>query len=277
VTPGELLERAPASRWRPSPVAAASMGLHAAAVAVLLTHPELWAWPLAAVAANHGVLTVLALLPRNGLLGPNLRRLPPESVRRGEIALTFDDGPDPKVTPLVLEMLEAQGARGTFFCIAEEAARYPELCREIVRRGHGVENHSRAHLYTFALRGMAGMRREIMAGQAILAELCGAAPRFFRPPAGVRSPLLDPVLHGLGLRLVSWTRRGYDTRHRDAGEVASRLIDGLAAGDILLMHDGNCARTDEGRPIVLEVLPRLLEAARARNLRPVALHQALAA
>jgi peptidoglycan-N-acetylglucosamine deacetylase len=276
VTPGELVERAPAARWRPTPVIAASMGLHGAALVSFGTHPELWPWALGAVAANHAALTVLGILPRSGLLGPNLRRLPPESASRGEIAITFDDGPDPDVTPRVLDMLEAHAARASFFCIAENAARHPELCREIVRRGHAVENHSRHHRYTFALRGPAGMRAEIEAGQAMLTELTGRAPRFFRPPAGVRNPLLDPVLHALGLRLVSWTRRGFDTVH-SPDFVASRLLPSLAAGDILLLHDGNAARSASGEPVVLQVLPRLLEAARARSLRPVALHQAVAA
>ena len=277
MTPAELVQRAPATRWRPTPVVAASMGLHAAALVILIVQPQLWAWAVAAVLANQVLLSLLGVLPRNTLLGPNLRRLPPESVRRGEIALTFDDGPDPQITPGVLDILEAHGVRASFFCIAEKAARHPQLCREIASRGHAVENHSQSHPYTFALRGMGGMRVEIKAAQAMLTELAGRAPQFFRAPAGVRNPLLDPLLHGMGLRLVSWTRRGFDTHRTDADEVASLLLEGLAAGDILLLHDGNCARTAAGSPVVLEVLPRVLEAARALRLRPVALHQAFGA
>ena len=277
MTPAELVQPAPASRWRPSPLVAASMALHGAAFVSLVARPELWPWALGVVAANQGVLTLLGVLPRNSLLGPNLQRLPAESARRGEVALTFDDGPDPDVTPKVLDILEAHGVRASFFCIAEKAAQHAALCREIVRRGHAIENHSQRHPYTFAMRGMGGMRREVAAAQQLLAQICGRAPRFFRPPAGVRNPLLDPVLHGLGLRLVSWTRRGFDTHHGDIDFVARKLLDGLAAGDILLLHDGNCARTPAGTPVVLEVLPRVLQAAQSRGLRPVALHQALPA
>jgi peptidoglycan/xylan/chitin deacetylase (PgdA/CDA1 family) len=273
----ELVAKPPAARWRPSPVIAASMGLHGLAAAALLVRPELWAWAAGAIAANHAVLTTLGMLPRSALLGPNLRRLPEAAARRGEIAITFDDGPDAEVTPRVLEVLEAYGVRASFFCIAAQAARHPQLCREIVRRGHAVENHSRGHSYAFAARGMRAMRRDIAHAQAMLAELSGKSPRFFRPPAGLRNPFLDPVLHGLGLKLVSWTRRGFDTRRCDAGEVAARLLDGFAAGDILLLHDGNCALTAAGRPVVLEVLPRVLEAAQAKGLRAVPLHQAFAA
>jgi peptidoglycan/xylan/chitin deacetylase (PgdA/CDA1 family) len=120
--------------------------------------------------------------------------------------------------------------------------------------------------------GPAGFRRELAAAQQTLAAITGRPPRFFRPPAGVRSPLLDPVLHSLGLQLVTWTRRGFDTRRRNPDHVARRLQDGLGAGDILLLHDGNAARTDHGRPVVLEVLPRLLDAVMRGQLKPIALH-----
>ena len=266
----------PATPWRPTRTIAASIGLHVAAGASVLLHVEAWQAALAAVAANHGLLTALSMWPRNALLGPNIVRLPRQSAERGEIAITLDDGPDPEVTPRLLEMLEAAGARATFFCIAERALRHSDLCREMIRRGHGVENHSLDHSHAFAFNGMGRARREILAAQSALAQACGRAPRFFRPPAGVHSPLLDPVLHQLGLTLVSWTRRGFDTRIGHAGFVAARLTSGLAAGDILLLHDGHAARTAAGTPVVLEVLPRVLEAARAANLRPVPLHQAVA-
>jgi peptidoglycan-N-acetylglucosamine deacetylase len=270
----EFVAPARATRWRPTPVVAGSMGLHCIAGVGALFGAEAWQWSLCAVAANHTFLGVFGMWPRSSMLGPNITRLPASAAARGEIALTFDDGPDPEVTPRVLDVLDRYGARATFFCIAEKAARYPELCREIVRRGHEVENHSRGHLPTFALLGMGGMRKDITAAQATLTEHTGRPPRFFRPPAGLRSPLLDPVLHDLGLKLVSWTRRGFDTQ-RNSAFVIARLTEGLAAGDILLLHDGHCAHTSSGTPVVLEALPRVLDAARSLGFRPVTLHQAI--
>jgi peptidoglycan/xylan/chitin deacetylase (PgdA/CDA1 family) len=264
-----------ASRWWPSPLLAGSIGLFAVAIAATCIEPGLWRWALFAVVANHALLTVVGLWPRSRLLGPNLTRLPPAAAARGEIALTFDDGPDPELTPRVLDLLEARGVRATFFCIAEKAARHPELMREIALRGHEVENHSHFHSPAFAFLGLRGIRRDICAAQAILTETAGHPPRFFKPPMGFRSALLDPVLHDLGLRLVSWTRRGYDTRRGDAAKVAACLERGLAAGDILLLHDGHCARTPSGAPVVLEVLPRLLDAIQRQALRPVRLDQAV--
>lgn len=97
----------------------------------------------------------------------------------------------------------------------------------------------------------------------------------FRAPAGLRSPLLDPVLARLGLRLVAWTRRGFDTRSADPATVSRRLMTGLQAGDILLLHDGSSARSPAGVPVIVAVLPALLEAVAAAGLRLVTLADAL--
>jgi peptidoglycan/xylan/chitin deacetylase (PgdA/CDA1 family) len=201
-------------------------------------------------------------------------RLPAAAVRRGEIALTFDDGPDPEVTPRVLDVLAAHGARATFFCVGGRARRHPGLVRDVAAAGHAVENHTEHHSTGFAWYGRARLRAEIDAAQRTLAALAGRAPRYFRAPFGMRSPLLDPALAQLGLRLVSWTRRGYDTRDADAARVLGRLVRGLAAGDILVLHDGVAT----GRPMpantALAVLPALLQHVRAAGLRPVTLREA---
>jgi peptidoglycan/xylan/chitin deacetylase (PgdA/CDA1 family) len=252
----------------------ASVAAHVAAGAAVAVVPGAWPWAAAVIAADHLLLTGLGLWPRSTALGPNMHRLPADAARRGEIALTIDDGPEPEVTPAVLDLLDAHGAKATFFCIAEQAGRHPALCREIVRRGHAVENHSRHHSHRFSLLGPAGLRREIAAAQQILGDLTGVAPRYFRAPAGLRNPLLDPVLHGLGLELVSWTRRAYDTRQHRAPRVLAVLGDRLTAGDILLLHDGNAARTEHGQPVLLEVLPDLLQRAANRGLTAVTLAQA---
>jgi len=253
-----------AQRWRPSAFLKGSLGLHGVAVLGAVAMPA--AWPAA-----------LGLWPRSTWLGRNITHLPRESAGRREIALTIDDGPEPEVTPRVLDILEAHGCRASFFCIAERARVHPELCREIARRGHGVENHSFVHsVPRFPCLALGGLRREVGSAQAALAEIAGRAPRFFRPPAGLRNPLLDPVLHEFGLVHVTWTRRGFDTKTRDPAIVTARLLRNFAAGDILLLHDGHAARTVRGVPLILEVLPRVLEAAREQALRPVALHEAIA-
>lgn len=261
--------------WRPNLFLKGSAVLHVAALAGAVARPELWAWALGAIAANQIALTAGGLLPRSRLLGPNWSRLPAAAAARAEIALTLDDGPDPEVTPRVLDTLARAGVRATFFCIAERAARSPRLVRAMVEAGHAVENHSLRHRHTFALLGPRQYLEELGAAQDALASLAGSAPRFFRAPAGLRNPFLDYVLARLGLTLASWTRRGFDTVSSDPAVVLRRLSRGLAAGDILLLHDGHAARSAAGTPVVLDALPPLLERIAAAGLRPVTLRAAL--
>jgi peptidoglycan-N-acetylglucosamine deacetylase len=261
-------------RWKMPPFIQASVGVHGLAAASLLI-PGAWPWALGAVAANHAALTAAGLWPRSTVLGPNLLRLPAAAAARNEVAITIDDGPDPRITSAVLGVLAAHNARATFFCIAERAREHAALTRRIVDAGHSVQNHSHHHRHHFSLLGPRALAREIGDAQALLADITGVAPLCFRAPAGLRSPLLDPVLHKLGLHLVSWTRRGFDTRERDPARVLARLTRGLAAGDILLLHDGHAQQAADGKPVVLHVLPRLLAALSTQGLRTVTLDAAV--
>jgi peptidoglycan/xylan/chitin deacetylase (PgdA/CDA1 family) len=261
------------ARWTPTPTIRASYAIHAGAAALALV-PGQWPLALTAFAANQAVLIGAGLWPRSTLLGPNLTRLPAAAAARGEVALTIDDGPDPEVTPRVLELLDAAGAKASFFCIGKDVEQHAALAREMVARGHRIENHSQHHLKLFAALGPSQMRREIADAQESIAATVGRAPRYFRPTAGLRNPLLDPILARLDLRLVSWTRRPFDTRCGDPAEVVARLTRGLAAGDVLLMHDGNAAQTRDGKPVILAALPRLLESLQAAGLHSVTLAHA---
>jgi hypothetical protein len=122
--------------WHPMPAVRASLLLHALAAGSLLAEWEAWPWALGSIIANQTALTALVMLPQSRLLGTNLIRLPKARAQAGHVALTFDDGPDPRVTPAVLDLLDRHGATASFFCIAEHALRHPELVREVVRRGH---------------------------------------------------------------------------------------------------------------------------------------------
>lgn len=252
-----------------------SVLLHAAALIVLIVKPQLWLDMLALLFANHAVITFTGLWPRSTWLGSNWTRLPAPCAARRQIALTIDDGPDPEITPQVLDLLDRHGVKATFFCIGEKAIRYPDLCRQIIQQGHAVENHSQHHRHYFSLLGMSGLDAEIQAAQRTLTEVTGRRPRFFRAPAGLRNPFLDPVLTRHGLQLAAWTRRGYDTRTTDAATVLRRLQQGLRPGAILLLHDGNCARASDGQPVIVKVLPALIESARSAGLQFTTLTTAL--
>ena len=263
-------------RWTPAPLLSASALLHVGAAATVVTHPDAWSWAVGGVAANHALLAAAGLWPRSRILGPNWVRLPPAACARNEIAITIDDGPDPSVTPKVLDLLQRHQVHASFFCVGAKIARHPQLVREICARGHTVENHSQNHRLYFSLLGPQHIESEIVAAQDLITQSIGIRPQFFRAPAGLRNPFLDYVLTKLDLRLASWTRRGFDTVNGDAQRALSLLDRNLHAGDILLLHDGNAARTHDGVPVILEVLPSLLESIRRRGLHLITLPQALA-
>ena len=271
----------PEGRWQATALIRWSFGLHGlaavAALALVVLRPAGWLMGLgliiAGLVANHLVLTLTGLWPRSRWLGPNRTDFHGEPAAAGKLVLTIDDGPEPTVTPAVLDVLARHGARASFFLIGARARAHPDLVRRIVAEGHGVENHSFSHDHGFSLRGMGWLARDIDAAQRTLTELAGRAPRFFRAPAGLRSPLLDPVLARAHLRLAAWTRRGFDTRSSDPVRVLERLAgrDGkrLADGDILLLHDGHAARGSDGQAVILAVLEQLLPLCRQRGLAVV--------
>ena len=269
-------ERPAQQSWRPSALIRGSVALHLSAVGALLARPRWWPWALSAVVADHLLLIAAGLWPKSRLLGPNWTRLPAAAGARGApaIAITIDDGPDPQITPRVLALLEAHGARATFFCIGERVARHPALAREIVQRGHAIENHSQRHLHRFSLLGPRALADEIGRAQQTIAAATGEVAQFFRAPAGLRNPFLEPVLARANLRLVSWTRRGFDTVSGSATRVLGKLTRHLDDGDILLLHDGHAARTAAGGAVILEVLPPLLAAMAAARLTPITLRAA---
>jgi peptidoglycan/xylan/chitin deacetylase (PgdA/CDA1 family) len=238
--------------------------------------PQLWPWALSAVLADHLVLTAAGLWPRSGLLGPNWTRLPevhPSGSPRA-VAITIDDGPDAEVTPAVLAMLEAHRATATFFCVGKRVEQYPSVARAIAEH-HEIGNHSYRHSHDFALLGPRALAREVARAQQAIGTTTGQWPCFFRAPAGLRNLFLEPVLARAGLKLASWTRRGYDTVSDNPDAVTARLTRHLRSGDILLLHDGHPARTSAGVPLILEVLPRLLAALADAQLTTTTLRAAL--
>jgi peptidoglycan-N-acetylglucosamine deacetylase len=265
----------PAHKWQPSATIWSSAALHGSAAVATMFNPALWPWALGAIAVNHLGLTAAGLWPRSALLGPNITRLSVAAARENKIALSFDDGPNPEITPWVLDQLDQHQAKATFFCVGARVREHAALAREIVARGHAIENHSDVHSHAFSFFGLAKLKRDIDAAQRAIADITGRAPQLFRAPAGLRSPLLEPVLARAGLTLCSWTRRGFDTVERDAARVLRRLENDLAAGDILLLHDGNGAVTAGNQPVIKHVLPPLLQRFATMQLKPTPIHAAI--
>lgn len=250
--------------YRPTRLIVLSGLLHAFGLAVVIWHPANVIWVILVLFLNHLLLTLLGLWPRSSLLGPNIVRLPSEI--SGCIYLTFDDGPNPAITPQILDLLEQYQCRATFFVIGKHVRDYPDLLREIARRGHAIGNHSDQHGYCFAMHSVQGYTEELKASQQAIFDVIGYWPHYFRAPFGFRSPLLEPALCREGLELMSWTRRGFDTRCNSPQKILNRLLHNLESGDILLLHDGPFGIQGEAGSMVLSVLPQLLKTLKQRGL-----------
>lgn len=195
--------------------------------------------PSGALAAA-GVAAWGAVAPSSELFGPTLTHT--ASARK--VALTFDDGPNPAVTPRLLELFDRHAVRATFFLIGKFARACPELVKEIAARGHLIGNHTDTHANLFfRLRG--GIREELASCQdAIAGATHNEPPRWMRPPYGYRNPLLDGEVRRAGFSgVVMWSRMCRDWKPQPPQRLIERLgrvarSDG-PRGDIVLLHDGD--------------------------------------
>lgn len=157
---------------------------------------------------------------------------------RRELWLTIDDGPDPDDTPKILDLLDRHGAKATFFVIGERVARWPELVREIVRRGHEIGHHTHTHparsLWCASPRRLGA---ELDRALAALREV-GVRPRWFRAPVGIKHLLLSPALAARDLRCVGWSIRSGDCRAHSPEALVAAIAGRLHPGAIVLLHEG---------------------------------------
>lgn len=159
--------------------------------------------------------------------------------RSHAVALTFDDGPDPEVTPKILDMLRGHKARATFFVIGRHVEQYPELARRIVAEGHELGNHTHTHPRLFNLKLTRGMESEIEHAAAIIQHVTGVRPALFRPPIGLKNPHLAIVSRRLRLRVVMWSLHARDTLFKNPRRISQRVLKHVRPGDIVDLHDGH--------------------------------------
>ncbi|HET6953720.1 MAG TPA: polysaccharide deacetylase family protein [Acidimicrobiales bacterium] len=163
----------------------------------------------------------------------------PTAARPAAVGLTFDDGPDPEVTPAVLDALAAGGTRATFFMLVDRAERHPGVVRRVVDAGHEVGLHGPDHRRLTTAGGDRGeVRRALAAARARLEALAGVPVRWFRPPFGSQSVGTYLATRRAGLVPVVWTAEGEDWVDQPAARVADRVMERLRPGGIVLLHDG---------------------------------------
>lgn len=193
-----------------------------------------WCWLV--IAALSILVGLGVAVPQMSFFGPFICR--GQSSRR-EVALTFDDGPDARSTPALLDLLHNEGVPATFFCIGKRVAAERELAARISREGHLLGNHTFNHSNLTNCFGPGRLREEMQHTQDAILAASGTSPGYFRPPMGLSNPFTFYMAKKLGLQVVGWTIRSLDTRITDSECVARRVADRLKPGAIILLHDGN--------------------------------------
>jgi peptidoglycan/xylan/chitin deacetylase (PgdA/CDA1 family) len=224
------------------------------------------------VLLGAGALTIAALAHgtyyRNSyVFGTAMAHLPGKQRR---VAITFDDGPNPVATPLILDALRDAGVHATFFLLGKHVDAWPELARRVADEGHTVANHGWHHrkLHT---RTPAYVRDDLERGTASIVAATGKHPAFFRAPHGFRSPWVNHTASKLGQRVVGWSLGVWDTALPGASVIAERSLNGCHAGSILLLHDGDGYDPSGDRTQTAAALPLILDGFRSRNFSMIPL------
>lgn len=201
---------------------------------------------------------------RNSLIfGPTIRRL---GTHDRVVALTFDDGPNPAATPLVLDALAARGVKATFFILGRHAERWPDLVARAAAEGHSLGNHGYHHR-KLHLRSPAYVRRDLELGTDAMVKAGAPQPRFFRAPHGFRSPWVTHIARTLGQRTVGWSLGVWDSDRPGVDEIARRTVEGASPGAILLLHDGDGYDPDGDRLQTAQAVPLLVDRLLDRGYR----------
>jgi peptidoglycan/xylan/chitin deacetylase (PgdA/CDA1 family) len=208
------------------------------------------------------LLALAPVVPRIAASAGLARRVDADGV-----ALTFDDGPHPDGTPAVLDVLDAAGAHATFFLAGEQVERFPAVARELTARGHLVAVHCHRHRVQLRVRE-AALREDLRRALAAIGEATGATPWLHRPPLGIYSAAGLGVAREAGLTPLLWSRWGKDWRRWTTPErIAGRAAEGIARGDVVLLHDADHYSARDSWRRTVAALPRVLEQIERAGLR----------
>ena len=187
--------------------------------------------------------------------------------QKNTIFLSFDDGPNPNITPKVLELLKKYNQKATFFCIADNAKKYPEIVKDIIENGHTLGSHDLHHRWTSNFRRTRQMTKEIGESVRILEEISQTKIKFYRPPVGLSNPHLFAALKNLDLQCVGWSKSVCDGGNRILSAVKNiPKLSSAKDGSIILLHDDSPAKNENLFLQKLEELLANLEKSGKRSL-----------
>src|SRR5690606_12230712 len=200
----------------------------------------------------------------SGLIGWNyhIRALNSNpSISKNQVAITFDDGPNPEFTPQVLELLKKHQTKATFFCIGIQVDSHPELFKRILNDGHTVGNHTYSHDNMFGFFSTEKVISELKQTNKIVLEQTGLKLNLYRPAFGVTNPRIKKALKATKLHAIGWNKRSLDTTGLSKETILKRASKDLKKGDVILLHDSS--------EKTLWVLEQLLLILQKQNLQAV--------
>lgn len=183
--------------------------------------------------------------------------------------LTFDDGPDPEITPEILNILKRHDVAALFFVIGKKAEDYPELVLRIQNEGHLLGNHSYDHNIFMSMYTRKSLREDIGKAQESIEQITGKRTHYFRPPIGYTNPRYAKVLSEKSLLCVGWTLRSYDSVFKQPKKLAQRLIKGIRPGTIVLLHDNLKVSQDALEDFLRESRKNGIKFASSANIKAV--------
>jgi peptidoglycan/xylan/chitin deacetylase (PgdA/CDA1 family) len=220
-----------------------------------------------------GILADGIARPASSMLYPTISRGPAKQPR---VALTFDDGPDPEITPAVLDSLAEFKARATFFVIGMHLEEHAALGLRMVAEGHELGSHSWQHVRWQNFYGRRAQATDLARSAYFIQQITGASTEpLYRPPIGLKSPPLARAAHARHIRMIAWSVHSRDTTMNDPKRVAARVLARIAPGDIVLMHDGHDL-PGRHRHVGAQALPLILAGLNDRRLAPVTVSELLA-
>ncbi len=190
-----------------------------------------------------------------------------KAVSENIVSITFDDGPNPEFTPMILDLLSKYNAKASFFCIGDRVNNYPELFQRIIREGHTVGNHTHSHSNWFGFYSAERVISELRKTNAVIQDKSGLQAKMYRPAFGVTNPHIKKAIKAIDLNSIGWNRRSFDTTRLSEKKIVNRITKGLLKGDIILLHDSSLK--------TVKVLEQLLLFLQSKHLQSVTVDQLL--
>ena len=224
-------------------------------------HPGRYWWLAGLLGGLAGGAVAYALgSPRSTLVGKTTWHGPRD---KRQIALTFDNGPSPRGTEEILNLLRHEGVPATFFLLGRQVEQYPSLARAIISEGHLIGNHGYTHR-NIGWAGPGATARELDRGYRAIESICGVAPTLYRPPYGIRNFFLPGLLRQRGWEMIHWSRSTGDWRRHGARPI-DNWVNRVENGDILLWHDGGPRGAIYPRTVTIAALSQVIPYLRRRG------------